>query len=85
MGIINLSLAPVMLSAIIYGVILINNYDKIEALKMDKLLNIGYVMYNSFIMYIILFLLILLFISNILIAAIISRISPIKLYRQLNN
>lgn len=84
MGIINLSLAPVMLSAIIYGVILINNYDKIEALKIDRVLNIGYVMYNSFIIYIVLFLLILFFISNIIIAAIISRMSPMKFYRQLN-
>ena len=84
-GIINLSLVPIIIIAIIFGIILINNYDKIKAFEVDMTLQMGYVMYNSFNIYIIGFLMVLILISNIIVAAVISRMSPAKLYRQLNS
>ncbi len=85
MGIINLSMAPIIMSAIIYGLILINNYEKFEDFHADRALDIGYIMYNSFIINIIIFLIVLLFLSNIIVMAVISRMSPMKFYRQINN
>lgn len=85
MGIINPSMAPIIMSAIIYGLILINNYEKFEDFHADRALDIGYIMYNSFIINIIIFLIVLLFLSNIIVMAVISRMSPMKFYRQINN